>query len=168
MAAEFRLNICPIDPSRKMGFEEQNDEGFRLGMAKGIDLSSACPVFWPESANASPKAAQTNLGSMGSGLARLASGYAKAGAKRLLPRDVWHLGVYLCRYRHRLLSGLVLLGKKPLESTVELKWALRLRKPGITRAWCCSQTLTFGNSFGKKNTECNLILYQPGICFCPN
>ena len=66
-----------------MGFEEQNDEGFRLGMAKAIDLffglSSILVRIGERFAQGEQ---QINPGSIGvPGLARLASGYAKAGGK---------------------------------------------------------------------------------------
>ncbi|HHY92410.1 MAG TPA: GH3 auxin-responsive promoter family protein, partial [Firmicutes bacterium] len=118
--------FCYLPPSaqaERMGFEEQNQEGFRLGLSRGVDLFfglSSVLVRVGERFAAGGTAVLGGGKPSPRAVLRLARGYAASRLKRreLLPKDVWHLKGIICAgtdttfYKERIEYYW---GKKPLE-----------------------------------------------------
>lgn len=178
LKAEFPFEyLPPIDQAEKMGFEEQNDEGFRLGMAKGIDLFFGLSSILARIGErfAQGGSSKLNLGSMGvPGLARLASGYAKSWwhKRPLLPRDVWHLRGIICAgtdtvfYKERIEYYW---GRKPLEIYGGTEVGI-----AATQTWDYEGMVLFPDANfwefipEEEHRKCNLDpAYQPGTLLLP-
>ncbi|MGI6128541.1 MAG: GH3 family domain-containing protein [bacterium] len=93
--------LPPLAQAEEMSFEEQNQEGFRLGMIEGIDLffglSSILTRIGERFAERGGRRLDFNSLGLGGSL-RLATGWIKSRWHRrpLLPRDVWNLKGIIC------------------------------------------------------------------------
>ncbi len=115
--------LPPLSVAEKMTFEERNKEGFRLGLARGIDLffgvSSVLVKIGEKFSQEEPGG--SDFGKLGAlSKIRLAWGFlhSKIQHRQLLPKDVWNLKGIICAgtdtafYKERIENYW---GKKPIE-----------------------------------------------------